>query len=108
MSHELRLLLAVGLLLPAACTADQSDVPVAAKSVFVDVETKQPVVQEASAEVPAVNASTGRRTLMPGLYCTQCKAWRPSPPLEVAQRTPAALRCPQCRGPMTADGPRPE
>lgn len=77
------------------------------RMVYVDIETKRAVVGDARDDVPAVNAATGRRTLMPGLYCPQCRAWRPTPPLDVAQRTPAALRCPQCGTQMTADGPWP-
>ncbi len=108
MRNELRRLLVLGVLLAPACSETVPEAQVPAEMVFFDVETKQPVVQQMSADAPAVNAATGRRTLMPGLYCPQCRAWRPAPPLEVAQRTPAALRCPQCQGAMTADGPVPE
>jgi hypothetical protein len=108
MSHEFQLLLLPGILFASSCSEAAPEARVPAEMVFFDVETKQPVVQQVSAEAPAVNAATGRRTLLPGLYCPQCRAWRPAPPLEVAQRTPAALRCPQCQGVMTADGPVPE
>jgi hypothetical protein len=108
MSHELRLLLVIATLFASSCSAAVPEARVPAEMVFFDVETKQPVVQPVSAETPAVNAATGRRTLLPGLYCRQCREWRPAPPLEVAQRMPAALRCPQCQAAMTADGPVPE
>lgn len=74
-------------------------------SVYVDRETLQAMELARTEEAPAVNPQTGRRTLMPGLYCPQCKAWRPSPPLEVLQRDPQAHRCPKCQSPLTTDGP---
>ena len=76
-------------------------------TVYVDRETLQTVELTETAEAPAVNPATGRRTLMPGLYCPQCKTWHPSPPLEVLQRDPAARQCPKCKGPLTTDGPHP-
>ena len=108
MRNDVRWLVVFGALVACSCSRSMPEAQVPTEMVFFDVETKQPVVQPVSAEAPAVNAATGRRTLLPGLYCPQCREWRPAPPLDVAQRTPAALRCPQCQAAMTADGPVPE
>ena len=92
----------------AGCAADAaSDDALPDTMVYVDSETRQPVVAERSAETPAVHPDTGRRTLMPGLFCTTCQKWHPAPPLEELQRNPEARQCPTCKGPLTADGPTP-
>lgn len=76
--------------------------------VYVDLETKAPVVQLGTEEVPAVHPETGRRTLMPGLYCPKCERWHPTPPFDTLQRTPGAGRCPEHDLPLTSDGPWPQ
>lgn len=76
--------------------------------VYVDLKTKQPVVQLACEEVPARHPETGKRTLMPGLYCPTCGRWHPAPPFETLQRTPGAALCPTDRTPLTTDGPWPQ
>jgi hypothetical protein len=78
-----------------------------AQSVYVDTRTGQVVRAEHSAALPAVNPGTGKRTLMPGLYCAECRKWYPAPPLEVRQRTPNAGQCPRHGTALTADGPLP-
>ena len=75
--------------------------------VYFDIKTKRAVVAAASTETPAVHPETGRRTLMPALYCGQCAAWRAAPPLQELQRNPDARLCRKCKGPLTADGPLP-
>lgn len=72
--------------------------------VYVDTETGK-VVQAPPEPTPAVNPDTGKRTLMPGLYCAQCKKWYASAPLEVAQRNPSSRMCPKHRTPMETKGP---
>src|SRR5687768_11317754 len=99
---------AVLLLSSPGCSDRSETEPVAAKQVvYVDLETQQPVVAEASNEAPAVHPETGRRTLMPGLYCAQCERWYPSPPVEELQRNPDARKCRTCGSPLSADGPVP-
>jgi hypothetical protein len=73
--------------------------------VFVDSVTKKPVVQQASHEFPAVNLSTGKRTLKPAAYCDACKMWHAIPPLEEIQRHPGALSCPKTKTALRFDGP---
>lgn len=73
--------------------------------VFVDLESREPVLDLATTEVPSVNPDTGRRTLMPGLYCPQCQRWHPAPAYDKLQRTPGAATCPTDGTPLTMDGP---
>ncbi len=56
---------------------------------------------------PEKHPTTGRLTLMPGLYCEQCRVWRASPPLDVLQQSPSSRLCPKTRTLMTVNGPRP-
>ena len=76
--------------------------------VYVDVQTKSVVVAPRTKDTPAVNPKTGRRTLMPGLYCSHCRRWHPAPPLQVVQRNPAARKCPKCKRSLTSEGPFPD
>lgn len=99
----------VAVLLAAGCGVESAAEQAAqAQRVYWDSETKQPVAAELSAESPAVNPATGRRTLMPALYCPKCKDWRAAPPLAELQRNPQARQCAKCKGPLVADGPVPE
>lgn len=96
-----------GLLVALCGCADEAASTVPAKVVFVDLESKQPVLAPPTGDVPAAHPETGRRTLMPGLYCEHCQAWHAAPPLEELQRNPEARKCPVCGGPQTAEGPVP-
>ncbi len=44
--------------------------------------------------LPSIPA-TGRATLVPASYCPVCKAWQPSPSIELRQRNPKAALCPK-------------
>ena len=55
--------------------------------------------------LPAVNPKTGRRTLVQGMYCAQCRKWFPAPPPEMAQVTPRGPSCPVDRSALSVDGP---
>ena len=57
---------------------------------------------------PEIHPRTGQPTLMPGLYCEQCRQWRASPPLEVLQQNASASWCAKHRVPMTSNGPKPQ
>lgn len=81
--------------------------PVRGLAVYVDLATSQPVVDLATSEVPAVHPETGKRTLMPALYCPACERWHPTPAFDKLQRTPGAGRCPDDGTPLTSDGPWP-
>ncbi len=96
--------IAVGL---AGCADESAVVEPPTEMVFVDVESGSPVTAPPSTDLPALHPETGRRTLMPGLYCPQCRQWHPAPPLEELQRNPEARQCPKCGAAMSADGPAP-
>lgn len=87
--------------------SEREATPVIVDVVYVDLETRQPVVMSGAVDAPAINPATGRRTLMPGLHCPQCQDWHATPPLEALQRNPAARRCPKCQSVLTASGPMP-
>lgn len=95
-------------LLGAGCgaAAPPAD-PRANKMVFYDRDTKQPVVENISRTIPAIHPRTGKATLVPASYCATCKAWFPSPPIEVRERNPKAAACPKGHA-LTVDGPWPE
>jgi uncharacterized protein YbaR (Trm112 family) len=78
------------------------------KMVFVDTETMTAVVAGISDAVPAVHPGTGKRTLMPGLYCPHCKKWYPAPAPEQINRQPGAALCPRTKTPLVVDGPWPQ
>lgn len=82
--------------------------PLDGQTVFVDTVTGKAFPGQPTEELPAIHPQTGKRTLMPGLYCAKCQAWYPSPPLEVRQREPKSLRCPKTGELMTPHGPPPE
>lgn len=96
-----------GLLL-TGCSSDDSDTGQPQRMVYVDTKTGQAIVQEVVSPVPAVNAATGERTLMPGLYCPACQKWYPVPPPEQINSSPNAGQCPKDKSPLTAEGPWPE
>src|SRR5262245_33403847 len=102
-----RLVLALCVLAAGCGGASEAKTAAQAQRVYFDSETKQPVAADMSPETPAVNPKTGKRTLMPALYCAQCQAWRAAPPLRELQRNPKARMCPKCNGPLVADGPLP-
>lgn len=80
--------------------------PNANKMVYVDTETRQAYVGN-RIDTPAINPQTGKSTLMPGLYCPNCKTWHAVPPLDQINRIPNARRCVKTRVPLLADGPWP-
>ena len=75
--------------------------------VFVDVKTGETVSLPATSEVPVVNPDTGKRTLMPAMYCETCAKWYPVPPAEQLNRARGAGTCPKHKTPLKAQGPMP-
>lgn len=90
--------------LPGCSEANVSDAFPKQEIVYVCTETGK-IVRGPAQATPAVNPDTGKKTLMPGLYCKTCDKWYPSPPLDVAQRNPTSRLCPKHRTPLEADGP---
>lgn len=101
-------LAALALLMTAGCGKTEPDRETPKQIVYFDRATKKPVVAAAGDEVPAKHPVTGKRTLVPALYCKKCKKWYPAPPLDLQQRDPNARNCPRHKVPMTTDGPRPQ
>ncbi|REK25395.1 MAG: hypothetical protein DWQ41_12205 [Planctomycetota bacterium] len=89
----------------AGCAGGRDAAEQANQIVYIDGETQSTIVADVTDDLPAVHPQTGRRTLMPGLYCNSCDTWHSSPPIEVLQRNPAARQCPACRSPLTNTGP---
>jgi hypothetical protein len=79
----------------------------AREMLFVDTRSGEAVAAPATAHLPAVNPATGKRTLMPGLYCPECRKWRATPPIEEINRQPGAGMCPVHKTPLTPHGPWP-
>lgn len=71
---------------------------------FVCTETGE-VSHGEWAPTPAMNPKTGRRTLMQGLYCSQCRKWYPAPPPEMAERSPRGPACPHDGSTLTVEEP---
>src|SRR5690606_15223202 len=87
-----------------------SDVPSEASAVTVLLDARSSALftsSEAGGE-PAVHPRTGRKTLMPALYCPRCQKWHPVPPVEQLQRSPRARQCPKTGVALVANGPVPE
>jgi len=78
------------------------------KTVYIDTRSGKTVIAEPSEKLPAVNPNTGKRTLMPALYCPQCDTWYAAPPVEVQQRNPDSRRCPKHGTPLSTEGPVPK
>ncbi len=55
--------------------------------------------------MPALNPKTGRKTLVQALYCSQCRAWYPAPPPEMAQQSPRGPACPKDGSSLTVEEP---
>ncbi len=72
--------------------------------VYVCSETGRTIVAAAE-PTPAVNPETGRRTLLRGLYCDQCRKWYPVPPAHREGTNPLHQRCPKHHTPLSQNGP---
>ena len=88
--------------------SDSTEATPLGRAVYVDTRTRETFVCPVAEVLPAVNPSTKRRTLMPGLYCTTCRRWYPVPPADQINRAPGAALCPETGNALTTDGPWPE
>lgn len=75
--------------------------------VYVDTVTGEAQAMEVAGEFPAVQPRTGKRTLMPAMYCAKCGKWHPVPPPDRINRAGRAALCPKTGAPLTAEGPWP-
>lgn len=100
--------MSVAVLLSACTPSAPVEDPHAGQMVYIDTATDAPIAANISRETPAIHPDTGKRTLVPALYCATCQKWYPAPPLEVLQRNPAAAQCPKMHGKLSTEGPWPD
>lgn len=89
------------------CSDQQQSVTNPNEMVYVDIATQTPLTLPVQSSIPAKHPKTGKKTLVPGLYCPECGCWYAAPPVEVLQRSASAFHCPQGGHPMSPNGPRP-
>ncbi|MGI6416608.1 MAG: hypothetical protein ACOX1P_13130 [Thermoguttaceae bacterium] len=77
------------------------------RMVYVDTASGEALAMDIAGEFPAIHPRTGKRTLMPALYCPKCGKWHPVPPPDQINRTARAAQCPKTGEPLTPDGPWP-
>ncbi|MEZ6087152.1 MAG: hypothetical protein R3C05_03785 [Pirellulaceae bacterium] len=77
-------------------------------TVYVDAVTQEAVVSPVAVETPAVHPETGRRTLLPALYCPACQRWHAVPPIDQINRSHGATKCLKTGTDMIPDGPFPQ
>jgi hypothetical protein len=75
--------------------------------VYVDTKTGSAFLL-ASKTTPETHPTTGEKTLVPGLYCSECKAWKAVGPTENRQLRRKTQNCPIHKIPLTNDGPDPD
>ena len=75
--------------------------------VFVDPGSGKAFLIRAKT-TPETNPDTGKQTLVPGLYCEKCAAWKPVGSMERLQTGQAMRKCPIHKIALTAEGPLPE
>ena len=75
--------------------------------VYVDRETGDTFLLRARSS-PEINPDTGDTTLIPGMYCEKCRAWKPVGPLELLQTSRIAHKCPVHKIPLVREGPLPD
>ena len=75
--------------------------------VFVDPGSGKAFLIRAKT-TPETNPETGKQTLVPGLYCEKCAAWKPVGSMERLQSGQAMRKCPVHKIALSAEGPRPE
>ena len=75
--------------------------------VYVDTKTGATFLI-ASKTSPDSNPETGEKTLVPGLYCSECQAWKAVGPVENRQLRRKTNNCPIHKIPLTNDGPDPD
>jgi hypothetical protein len=75
--------------------------------VYVDTNSGEAFLLRARRS-PELHPETGEPTLIPGMYCEKCEAWKPVGPMENLQTRRAVHRCPVHKIPLTMDGPLPD
>jgi len=75
--------------------------------VYVDSKSGEAFLLRARSS-PELHPETGEPTLIPGMYCEKCKAWKPVGSMEMIQTNRFARRCPIHKVPLLREGPLPE
>lgn len=75
--------------------------------VYVDMKTGETFLLRARSS-PEYHPETGEPTLVPGLYCEKCNAWKPVGSMEMLQTNRSAHRCPIHKIPLVREGPLPD
>lgn len=95
--------LALAAIVLSSCSRQpESEISAAAPQVLIDARTR-----EVFTAAPGAATGSNGRKLSPAMYCLQCAAWHPVPPLEVLQRSSQAGKCPKHQVPLLADGALP-
>lgn len=75
--------------------------------VYVDKDSGDVFLLRARSS-PELNPETGEPTLVPGMYCEKCNAWKPVGPIEMLQTSRVPRVCPVHKTTLSLDGPLPE
>ncbi len=100
-------LVVCALMLLGCGESETNDAP-PAQMVYVDTASGEAVVGPVAANFPAKSSLSDKRTLMPGLYCSQCRQWHPAPPMDQINRQQRSALCPKCGQALSLEGPWPE
>ena len=92
------------ILVPGSSAAPDSQLQ---EIVYIDTKSGELFLRRARTS-PEINPDTGERTLIPGMYCAQCKAWKPVGPIETLQKNHSARNCPIHKTPLLREGPLPD
>ena len=98
-----------GLLLYPVLVGGSSVVPdeLLQEIVYVDRESGEAFLLRARSS-PEYHPETGEPTLIPGMYCDKCKAWKPVGPMEMLQTSQFVHKCPIHKTRLLREGPLPE
>lgn len=75
--------------------------------VYVDTKSGEAFLLRAR-NSPEAHPGTGEPTLVPGMYCEKCQAWKPVGSMEQLQTGRATRNCPVHKTPLIPDGPKPD
>ena len=75
--------------------------------VYVDRDTGETFLLRARSS-PETHPETGDPTLIPGMYCEKCRAWKPVGPFELLQTSRIVHKCPIHKTPLLREGPLPD
>ena len=75
--------------------------------VYVDRNSGETFLLRARSS-PEYHPETGDPTLIPGMYCEKCQAWKPVGPLETLQTSRIVHQCPIHKIPLLREGPLPD